>query len=177
MTSGAASASDPGPQPINRFPRFYVMVGIPGSGKSTYAKTCLKRALRVSLDDLRLMLTNRAFVARLEPLIVAAGDRLTDVAAGYAATHRMDVVFDATNVTRNRRAPLIERAVHYGLTPMAVYVQVPLSVALIRNNTRPDPVPREVVESFYRRLQPPTMDEGFAQVYVVDAEKPFSPLC
>ena len=50
----------------DRSPRFYVMVGVPGSGKSTYAKKFLPRALRVSLDDLRLMLTNRTFVAKLE---------------------------------------------------------------------------------------------------------------
>ena len=151
------------------------MVGIPGSGKSTYAKTCLNGALRISLDDLRLMFTNRAFVARVEPLIVSAGDDITDITAKYAAAHNLDVVFDATNVTRRRRAALIERARHFGLTPVAVYVRVPLPVALARNAQRSEPVPPDVVANFYHRLEPPTVAEGFAEVYVVDAEKPFSP--
>lgn len=148
------------------------MVGVPGSGKSTYAKKFLSRALRISLDDLRLMLTGRTFVARLEPLIVEAGVAVTDAVAGYAVARRHDVVYDATNVTVGRRAPLIERARHFGLVPVAVYVEVPLDVALTRNNSRPFPVPTDVVESFYRRLQVPTVGEGFDEVYIVDAEHP-----
>jgi len=172
VTTDPRTPSDPEPRPTGRSPRFYVMVGVPGSGKSTYVKQFLSRALRISLDDLRLMLTNRTFVARLEPLIVEAGVAVTDAVAGYAAAPGYDVVYDATNVTVGRRAPLVERARHFALRPVAVYVKVPLAIALTRNNSRPFPVPPDVVESFYRRLQVPSLGEGFEEVYVVDAEGP-----
>lgn len=172
MTTDPTTPSNRRRRPTDRPPRFYVMVGIPGSGKSTYARTNLAHALRISLDDLRLMLSSRTFVARLEPLIVDTGDAVTDAVASYAATRKYDVVHDATNVTVARRAPLIERAKHFGLIPVAVYVEVPLSIALARNNARRFPVPNEAVESFYRRLQVPTLAEGFEEVYVVEADKP-----
>lgn len=160
------------PAPCQSGKRFYVLVGIPGSGKSTYAKLFLPKALRISLDDLRLMLTGQTFVAKLEPLVAELGRASAEAVAGYAAAQGYDVVFDATNVTPQRRKPLIDLARRFGLSPVGIYVPVPLEIAQQRNRDRPEPVPPAIVASFFGRLIPPTLVEGFDEIMFVDATAP-----
>ena len=140
------------------------MVGIPGSGKTTYVRQKLGHALRISLDDLRVMLHGKAFDPTIEPAVSVAGDALIEVLAEYAAKNARDLLVDATNVTRARRARLVAVAIRLGMCPISVFLPCPLAVAHERNRGRPNPVPRFVVEGFFRRLEPPTRDEGFADV-------------
>jgi predicted kinase len=143
------------------------MVGVPGSGKTTYARKAFPNALRISLDDLRLMLCGRTFDAKIEPAVAIAGDALKEALAAHAAARNCDVLFDATNVTRARRAALIATARRHGFSPIAVYVPTPTAIAHERNRQRPFPVPTEVVNRFGRNLEPPTVEEGFDEVIVV----------
>jgi predicted kinase len=86
----------------------------------------------------------------------------------------MDLVFDATHVSRARRASLLATARTYGFTPVAIHLHCPLALAQRRNASRPNPVPAYIVEGFFRRLEPPTREEGFAEVIdvVVDEDSP-----
>jgi predicted kinase len=144
------------------------MVGIPGSGKSTVARQRFPQALRISLDDLRLMLSGKPFHLPIEPAVAVAGDALRDSVAEYAAARGWDALFDATNVSRSRRAPLVACARRFGLSPVAVYVKCDLAVAGQRNRQRPIPVPDAVVTNFYRILEPPTVEEGFDEVVLIE---------
>jgi predicted kinase len=157
--------SPPGP------PHFYVLVGVPGSGKTTYAREHLPRALRISLDDLRLMFTGRTFDARVESAVAVAGDALKESLAAFAASKRVDLVHDATNVSRGRRAALIATASRHGLIPVAIYLPVSLALALDRNRLRPFPVPSQAIRRFVRILVPPSRDEGFAEIVTVEPEE------
>ncbi len=148
-------------------PRFYVMVGVPGSGKTTYVRKYLPHALRVSLDDLRLMLTGRTFEQRHEPAVSAVGEAVLRAVLANARAWRVDLVFDATNVTKAWRQRSLQLAACYDLTPVAIYLDTPLDVALARNRQRPHPVPDEVVARFHAQLEPPDKSEGFADVLVV----------
>ncbi|MBI3968129.1 MAG: ATP-binding protein [Chloroflexi bacterium] len=150
--------------------RLYVLVGLPGSGKTTYARTRLPLALRVSLDDLRQMLTNRDYVAELEGVVHAGGRALLDAVAREAAKTGTDVVFDATNLTRERRALPIEVARRHGLSPVAVWVTSAVSAALARNAARKRHVPEDVIARFAAGLEPPSLDEGFEEVIRTEDE-------
>lgn len=148
------------------------MVGLPGSGKTTYARQAFPEALRVSLDDLRLMFSGHTFDLKIEPAVEVGGEALLKAMAGYAGAKNADLLFDATNVSRARRAPLLALAREHGLSPVAVYVECPLAVAQRRNAQRPAPVPRNVIRQFSQRLEPPTREEGFADVVRVNSAKP-----
>lgn len=153
-------------------PTLYVMIGVPGSGKTTYARTHLPNAIRISLDDLRLMMSGETYQERLEPAISIAAGALVQSLLPYCALRAWDVVFDATDVTRARRAPLVAAARAFGFRPVAIYIATALGLAHIRNRQRPFPVPGEVIGSFAHRLEPPTVEEGFDEVVVVKGDEP-----
>jgi predicted kinase len=124
--------------------------------------------MRISLDDLRLMLSGRTFEVGVEPAVAVAAEALLQSLPAFCAAKGWDVVFDATNVTRARRAPLIATARQHGFKPVAIFVTGSLGAALKRNAARPFPVPTPAVLNFARRLEPPSLEEGFEEVVVVD---------
>ena len=168
MTHVAAKNTQPNSASVNGSRRrLYILVGIPGSGKTTYARAELATGVRVSLDDLRMMLTGISFDQRYEALVGKIGDAALDIAMASSRRRGHDVVFDATSVTRRWRSATVRRVIANDLEPHCVFFDIPLSVALERNRARPVPVPDEVVVRFFRQLQPPTVDEGFIEVTVI----------
>jgi len=152
--------------------RLFVLVGIPGCGKTTYARKYLAHALRVSLDDLRLMLSGRPYDPRVEPIVRVAGEAVLCALLARANEWQVDIVFDATNATRFWREKSLRLAQRHGVVPVAVYFPCALEVALARNRQRPVPVPEEVIRRFAAQLEPPSREEGFAEVLVVEDFSP-----
>ncbi len=144
------------------------MVGIPGSGKTTVAKSQFAHALRASFDDVRLMLTGKHFQPRLEPIVEAVGLAIVEALFASAPKKGYDVLLDATNLTRAKRRRYIAMAIQYGLVPVAVFIKCDLDIALERNRQRPGVVPAQVVKRMFKNLEPPATEEGFAEVIQVD---------
>ncbi|HUX87740.1 MAG TPA: ATP-binding protein [Chloroflexota bacterium] len=149
-------------------PKFYVMVGMPGSGKTTYARRQFPEALRISLDDLRLMFSGQTFEPRIEGAVGIAADAMIEALAANAVKLKRDLLLDATNVSRARRSTAIATARRHHLSPIAVYVDTPVTVAQQRNRGRPVPVPSVVVDRFGTNLEPPSLAEGFDQIIRVN---------
>lgn len=114
------------------------------------------------------MFSGKTFEPRVEPAVAVAGEALMEALARYAAQAGVDLVLDATNVTRARRALPISLAKRYGLSPVAIYLECPVPIAQMRNLRRAVPVPANVVASFGQRLEPPTVDEGFESIIRVN---------
>lgn len=144
--------------------RLFVMVGIPGSGKTSIARERFGDALRVSPDDLRLMLTGKTFELRREPIVERITRAVLETLLAIAQAQGLDVLHDATDLTRARRRPLIKLARQHGLTPVAVFVRCDLATALARNSRRPHPVPPTIVKRMHALLQEPSVEEGFEEV-------------
>lgn len=143
-------------------PRLILLVGLPGSGKSTYAVAQSLPVLssdetrRLLLDDATDQSENRKIFRMLRALL---RQRL--------ALRRPVTCIDATNLTPYERRPYVVTAQLYGARAEAVFFDVPLEVCLARNAERERNVPVDVLERMAQRLVPPRSEEGFAAITVV----------
>jgi predicted kinase len=121
-----------------------VLVGVAGSGKSTFAASHFEPSQVLSSDAFRAMVADdpadqRASRAAFELLHLAARRRLE--------RGRLTVI-DATSVSRAARIALLRLARSVGRPAVAIVLDPPLAVSLARNATRAD---RIVAEPIVRR--------------------------
>lgn len=142
--------------------RIVVLVGLPGSGKSTYLQRI--GAIGLSSDAIRKTLvddeTDQTIHDRVfQTLRYLLRQRLV---LGRPATY-----IDATNLTPQERSPYIGIGKSYGCEIEAVFFDVPLEVCLARNAGRARVVPEEAMAAMAKKLVPPALAEGFDRVTVV----------
>lgn len=147
-------------------PTLYILVGVPGSGKTTYAKQRFPGIVRIGSDDLRKKLFGTALTLRGHRQVHRILQRL----AAARLRSGKDVVIDCMNVTRT------SRRVYFQLCPKgcrveAIYLETPL-LQMIRNNrarTRQIPVIGIVWNRL--RLRRPSYREGFDRIRVESWKK------
>ncbi len=140
----------------------YVMVGIPGSGKSTYAmKLQNEGAVRVSLDDIRNKLFEETG-SKTESKVFSEGLKQMK----KALDEGKDIVCDSTNVTPEKRKSYFKVAKQYDAKIVAVFVNTDKKECLERNSKREGnaKVPAVAIHTSAKRLTPPTLDEGFDEI-------------
>lgn len=141
-----------------------IFIGVQGSGKSTfYREQFFDRYVRISLDLLRTRHRQQRFL----DICLATQQRF---------------VIDNTNSKITERAPYIAASKAARFRVIGYFFQTLLGDALRRNAQRTGKqfVPVGGVISTFKRLQKPTLDEGFDQLQAVtiDSENRFvvSPL-
>ncbi|GIE96310.1 polynucleotide kinase-phosphatase [Paractinoplanes rishiriensis] len=143
------------------------LVGISGSGKSTFAGTHFKPTQVLSSDYFR------GLVADDENDQSASGDAfevLHYVAGKRLAAGRLTVV-DATNLLPHARAGLVKVAREHDVLPVAIVLDVPEALAWERTESRPDRTfGRQVISRMHRDLRRSLGSlarEGFRKVHVL----------
>lgn len=111
-----------------------VLVGVSGSGKSSFARKHFKRTEIVSSDECR------ALVSDDENDQAATNDAfdLLKHLVGIRLRRGLLTVIDATNVQESSRKGLIALAREYHCLPVAIVLDVPEKICAERNATRPD---------------------------------------
>jgi len=128
-----------------------VLIGIQGSGKSTFFKERLfDTHVRINLD----MLRTRAREKRLVEACIAAKQRF---------------VVDNTNPTRADRERYLPKAKAAGFRAVAYWFDVSVEECKRRNAAREGrkAVPAVAITRTRARLEPPSLDEGFDEVHRV----------
>lgn len=144
-----------------------MLVGLPGSGKSTWAREFVATHPRyriVSTDAIRALLYGDEAIQGdwrqvWQGVMTEWRRGLGDMAQGTID----GIIYDATNAQRRQRRQVIATARGLGFCPIAIYwFDVPLSVAIARNQQRSRQVPSTVIERMDRQIQgaPPSLDEG-----------------
>lgn len=139
-----------------------VLVGLPGSGKSTYLERLGVPGL--SSDHVRHLLVDDATNQQIHRRVFATVRHLLKqrLALGMPVSY-----VDATNLTRWERRPYIRLAQLHDCDVEAVYFDVPFEVCLERNRLRGRVVPESAVREMMARLVVPSVAEGFSKVEVV----------
>ncbi len=139
-----------------------VLVGLPGSGKSTWVEG--QGGVAISSDELRRWLRDDATDQSIHAVVfrVMRDFVRLRIALGAAVTY-----VDATNLTRKHRRAFVKIAQHSGCRAEAVFFDISLDECLRRNAARPRRVPPDAIGAMAARLEPPTVEEGFAAVTVV----------
>ena len=139
----------------------HMLVGIPASGKTTFAKKLAKELNIpiVSTDEVRNLHPN-ANEDHIWPLVYEA--------CGAFLTKEQDFIFDATNITPNVRKRFKDRMNQYqidyqiGTYYFDVDPHICFNRAIIRNKMPEERyIPPEVILSYGEKIIPPRDDEGF----------------
>ncbi len=147
------------------------LIGVSGSGKSTFAATHFKPTEVLSSDYFRALVSddenNQAVTAQaFDTLYYVANKRLEQ---------KLLTVIDATNVQKEARAGVLKLAREQNCHAVAIVLDLPEQVCQQRNASRPDRdfgdhvIKRQ--SSQLRRSLRALQKEGFRYVYVLDSEQ------
>jgi predicted kinase len=149
-------------------PKCIVLVGLPGSGKSTYAKDYMEHnsnVVHLSSDGIRAELYGDESTQG-NPAEVFG---LMQKRAIETLNNGQDVIYDATNVTRKDRAGIIGACPRFAQIEAHI-IWAPIEVCIERDAARDRTVGKAVIDKMLKRFQAPYFDEGIDDIKIIRPE-------
>lgn len=141
-------------------PKFIMLVGLPGSGKSTYAKRIADSNTKYfSSDATRKELYGDESCQQDHNKVfsIMHGRTLDALRNGF------DVIYDATNITRKSRRSILDLIPPY-VDKECIVVWAPIKTCIERDKSRERTVGSVVIDKMLRRFEAPFYDEGFNSI-------------
>ena len=123
-----------------------VMVGYPGSGKSTIANKYNKEKYKVISGD--EFITSKKMIKESEKYL----------SNGYS------VIYDSTNPTKAKRKEYIDIANKYKIDVICINVKTDIVESIFRNNKRDKVIPKITYYVFRKKYEEPEIEEGFSKI-------------
>lgn len=136
-----------------------LMSGLPGAGKDTWVHQNANHLPMVSLDNIRSKL-NIGPEQSQGRVIQAAKEQAKEL-----LRKKQPFVWNATNITRYMRTPLIDMFVSYGAKVKIIYVESAYRDLFRQNKNRDRVVPENILKSLIRKLDIPIAGEAVAVEY------------
>lgn len=143
-----------------------IIIGIPGSGKSNYAKKYLltNNSVYLSSDDIRVELYGFEDQTHNDVVFKTMKKRTLN-----ALKEGKDVIYDATNLNKKRRSGIINEAHKLDAQVDAYLCCTPINIILERNITRVErQLPWDKLVQMIQSIEPPMYYEGFDNIYLID---------
>jgi predicted kinase len=146
-------------------PRLIVLCGVPGSGKSTYARNKVNSSdgtiVWLSSDNIRERLYGDASCQDNPGKVF----EIMQKEAVEALEKGFDVIYDATSITRKARAGILGVVPKY-VQKCCVVIWAPIDICVERDRVRERTVGKEVIDKMLKRFEAPFYDEGFDTIMV-----------
>ena len=150
---------------------FNLLVGLPGSGKSSYAtlwkESLPSSAIILSSDDIRQELWSDASNQSNPHLVF---ETMMERAISALNNHQ-DVIYDATNITAKVRKNTLARVLAGLNKDISIHATCTLITCSIseckrRQGDRERKVPNEVIDRMARQFETPWYNEGWDSIYI-----------
>lgn len=150
-------------------PKLYMLVGVPGAGKSTWIKNHADGAAMVLSTDDKIEAAARAQGKTYSEVFK---DEIKSATTGMAQDllralrDGRDIIWDQTNITRKSRKEKLAR-IPGSYEKIAVFFPTPQDLKQ-RLASRPGKeIPEPVILSMINQLDPPSKEEGFDKIISV----------
>jgi predicted kinase len=153
--------------------KLYLMMGCPGSGKSTYLRERFSQPpVVVSRDAVRFSMVkeDEEYFSKEKEVFKEYIEQIRT-----AIKFNAEVFADATHLNESSRAKVL-RALGSDLRDVEVnviWVRVPVEVAITQNELRMGTrayVPKSVIRRMYSQATMPSKEEGFEHIYIFDGK-------
>lgn len=162
---------------LTRFHKLDIVVicGLPGAGKSHFARTYFKETGRKRINRAEI----RGFLFHMttfgEPWDKSLYDEEDEHLVKHTERkiienilhHNERVVVDNTSISTSSRKMYLEIARHTHKTIGVIFLDTPLRHCLERNRKRQDPIPENVLSELFARKKEPDISEGFRELLIV----------
>lgn len=151
--------------------KLYIMVGAPGSGKTTWCKNHLdKKIVYISRDEIRFSLVRpdqQYFSKETDVYNKVIG------LAQKALLEGKDVCIDQTTLDKKARRVLIDRINMPSIEIHAIWLDTPLSKCIENNSERIGRanVPEDAIRKMYSKVERPVWSERIKYLHIIRNDK------